>query len=75
MRNWDTRVGSRLGETAGSCRLLHDLAVVGLAHSQPLPVRDRLEEALGVDLTRVVVSSLTSPPPPVLPGLERPWAA
>jgi hypothetical protein len=73
-----TRPGS--SHAVGSRRLLHDLAVVGLAHQEPRrPARERLEEALGADLARVLVRSLTETPPTVhdapSPGLEHRRAA
>jgi hypothetical protein len=71
----NTSVSLRASGSAGSRRLLHDIAVVGLAHGEGRPARERLEEALGVDVSRVVVRSSIEPPPTVLPGVEHPRAA
>jgi hypothetical protein len=74
----DARLGSP--NAVGSRRLLHDLAVVGLAHQEPRqPARERLEQGLGAALARVLVRSLMETAPTVhdapTPWLGHPRAA
>lgn len=62
-------------DSDGDQRLLPDLALVGHANADRLPAQERLEDLLGVDLTRRLVKLLRRDPPSQLRRLEHPQAA
>ena len=65
----------RQSHTTGNHRLLPDLTLVGHASADRRPAQERLEDMLGVDLTRKLIRLLLQHPASQFQGLERPLAA
>ncbi len=50
----------RLGDTRGTSRLLHDLAVLGRMQRERPPAGERIEALLGSELAGILRTSLVS---------------